>query len=344
MTNSEEPMQISEFKDKKTGLIAFGVIQIIFGGFCALSIPLMILGMLVSTISGKSPAAPMSGRVMVPSVLFYVVLAVWFIWMGVGSIKARRWARALILVSSSLWLICGIGGLIVFMLLFPGMYDQMAKNPQMPPAAVSIMKFTMIGFMTVFYVVIPAVFVLFYKSKNVKATCEFRDTQVRWTDKCPLPVLAVSFLFGIWAASALFTGFYKWTIPFFGFILSGIPGAAVALVIMLLSAYVAWGTYRLNMKAWWCSLLLIIALALSTVITFSRVNLWDVYSDLYEKMNFSRQQIDMMRQYGVPQTSTLAVLFGLWSLGLSTYLLYIRRYFLHPPDQESSSQQTQTYV
>lgn len=336
MTNSEETMQPSQFKDMRTGLIAFGVIQIIFGGFCALVIPLMILGMLASTALGKSSAAPISARMMVPGVLFYVVLAVWFIWMGIGSIKARRWARALILVSSSLWLICGIGGLIFILLLIPGMYDQMAENTQMPPAAVSIMKFTMIGFMTVFYVVIPAVFVLFYKSKNVKATCEFRDPQVRWTDKCPLPVLAVSFIFGIWTASMLFMGCYKWTMPFFGFILSGIPGAAVALVIMLLSAYMAWGTYRLDIKAWWCSLLLIITWTLSTVITFSRVSIWD----FYEKMNFPKEQTDMMRQYAMLQTSTLAVLVGLWSLGLLAYLLYIRRYFLHPPDQESPSRRS----
>jgi len=340
MTNSQETMQTSQFKDMRTGLIAFGVIQIIFGGFCALSIPLMIFGMLASTALGKSSAAPISVRMMVPSVLFYVVLAVWFIWMGIGSIKAKRWARALILVSSSLWLICGIGGLIFMLLFLPGMYDQMAKNPQMPPAAVSIMKFTMIGFMTVFYVVIPAVFVLFYKSKNVKATCEFRDPQVRWTDKCPLPVLAVSFIFGLWAASMLFTGCYKWTIPFFGFILSGLTGAAVVLIVMFISAYLAWGTYRLDIKAWWCSLFWIIAWALSTGITFSRVSIWD----LYEKMNFPKEQMDMMRQYGMPQTSTMAVLVGLWSLGLLAYLLYIRRYFVSPPGQESSLQQNQTYV
>jgi len=334
MANHEETMQTSQFKDMRTGLIAFGIIQIIFGGFCALAIPFMIFGMLVSTISGKSSAAPISVRMMVPSVLFYVVLAIWFIWMGVGSIKARRWARALILVSSSLWLIGGICGLIFMFLFIPGMYDQMAKNTQMPRPAVLIMKSVMIGFMTVFYVVIPAALVLFYKSKNVKATCEFRDPQVRWTDKCPLPVLAISFLFGIWAASALFTGFYRWTIPFFGFILSGIPGATVALVIMLLSAYNAWGTYRLDIKAWWCSVLLIIALALSTAITFSRVSIWD----LYEKINFPKQQMDMMKQSGVLQTSTMVVLGGLWSLGLLAYLLYIRRYFVSPPDQESPSQ------
>jgi len=336
MANYEEPMQISEFKDKKTGLIAFGIIQIIFGGFCALMTPFMILGMLVSTISAKSPAPPMSARMMVPAALLYALLAVWFIWMGIGSIKTRRWARAIILVSSWLWLICGINALIVVSLFLPGMSDQIYRNAQMPQAAVIIAKSVMIGFMAVFYVVIPAVFVLFYGNKNVKATCEFRDPQVPWTDKCPLPVLAVSFIFATWAASMLFMACYRWTIPFFGFIVSGLTGAAVVLFIMLLSAYAAWGTYKLNIKAWWCSLFLIIALALSTAITFSRVSIWD----FYEKMNFPKEQMDMMKQSGMPNNSTMVLSFGLWPLVFLGYLLYIRRYFVHPPTQENLLQQT----
>jgi hypothetical protein len=284
----------------------------------------VIFGLFVSTISRKDA---MSAHLMIPGILLYAVASIWFIWMGIGSIKARRWARALILVSSWLWLIGGIFGLI-FILFF--MSGQIPKNTQMPRAAVLIMRSVMIGAMIIFYVVIPAVFVLFYKSKNVKATCEFRDPQVRWTDKCPLPVLAVSFIFAIWAASTLFMGLYRWRIPFFGFILSGIPGAAVALVIMLLSAYMAWGTYRLSIKAWWCSVLLIITHALSIAITFSRVSIWD----FYEKMNFPKQQMDMMKHFSVLQ----AVFFGFWSIGLLAYLLYIRRYFVRPPVQESSSQ------
>ena len=335
MANHEEAMQSSEFKDKKTGLIAFGIIQIIFGGFCALMIPFMILGMLVSTISAKSPTPPMSARLMIPGVLFYVILAIWFISMGIGSIKTRRWARAIILVSSWLWLIGGIFGLIFMLLLMPGMYDQMAKDTQMPRQAVLIAKSVMIGFMTIFYVIIPAVFVLFYGNKNVKATCEFRDPQVRWTDKCPLPVLAVSFIFATWAASMLFMFFYRWTIPFFGFIVSGLTGVAVVLIVMLLSAYAAWGTYKLNIKAWWCSVLLIIAWALSNGITFSRVSI----SDFYEKMNFPQQQIATIKQLASLNTSTIVLFAGLWSLVFLGYLLYIRKYFVHPPTQENLLQQ-----
>jgi len=39
------------------------------------------------------------------SILFYALLAVLFVWLGIGSIMARRWARALVLVSSWFWLV-----------------------------------------------------------------------------------------------------------------------------------------------------------------------------------------------------------------------------------------------
>lgn len=336
MTNHEETVQGSSYKDAKTGLVVFGIIQIIFGGFCALITPFMIFAMVASSVLGKSSAAPIGVRMMMPSVLVYVLLAVWFICMGIGSIKARRWARALILVSSWLWLISGLGGLIFVLSFMPNMYDKIGERGQMPQAAILIMKSVMIVFMTVIYVVIPAVFVFFYGRKNVKATCQFRDSQVRWTDKCPLPVLAVSFIFGLWAVSMLFMGFYKWTIPFFGFILTGVTGAAVALGVMFLSAYAAWGTYKLRINAWWCSVLLIIAWFVSTAITFSRISMWD----FYEKMDLPREQLDIMREYNILQSSTMVLFFGIWFLGFMGYLLYVRRYFVHHSDQQSPLQQT----
>jgi len=328
MTHLEETVQSPDFKDRKTGLVVFGILQIIFGGFCALDVPLMILGMVASNVLGKSSAAPISLRMMIPGILFYVLLAVWFIWMGIGSIKARRWARAILLVSSWLWLICGVGGLIFVLLFMSGMYDQMARNKQMPQEMVLVMKFVMIGFMTVFYLIIPAAFVLFYGSKNVKATCEFRDSQVRWTDKCPLPVLAVAFIFAFWAVSMLLTGLCGWLIPFFGSILSGLTGALVSLVAALLYLYVAWGTYKLRISAWWCSLLLTIVWTLSVVITFSRVSLLD----FYEKMKLPEQQLEMMRNYVIPQSPIMPLFFGISFLGLLGYLLYTKRYFKIPSE------------
>jgi len=335
MTDYEETLQSSDFKDRKTGLVVFGILHIIFGGFCALMVPFMIFGMIASTVLDNSAAAPMRPTMMIPALLLYVLLAVWFICMGIGSIKARRWARALILVSSCLWLISGIGGLIFMLLLMPDIYGQMGESGQMPPVVARIMKYVMAGFMTVFYGIIPAVLVLFYGSKNVKATCEFRDSRVRWTDKCPLPVLALSLIFGFWAVSMLFTLFYGWAIPFFGFILTGLSGAGVVLLAILLFGYVAWGTYRLSIKAWWCAVLVIIAWALSTAITFSRVSILD----FYEKMNFPEQQLDIMKRFSISQ-DYMVLFLGLWAVAFLGYLLYTRRYFVPPPEQEIVSQQT----
>ena len=333
MADHEEAVQGPDFRDRKTGLVVFGILEVILGALCALIVPLMIFGMIASAGLNKSSAAPMSVGMIIPGVLFYGLLAVWFIWMGIGSIKARRWARALLLVSSWIWLISGISGFIFMLVFMPDMYDQMAQRGQMPKEMAVIMKYVMLGFMAVVYVIMPGALVLFYGSRNVKATCEFRDPRVRWTDKCPLPVLAVSLMYGFGAGSMLLMGFYGWAIPFFGCILTGMAGAGVALVSMLLLGYVAWGTYRLSIKAWWCAVLWTIAWATSTGITFSRVSLWD----FYEKMNIPEQQLEIMKQYGMPQYSTMALFSGVWVVGFLGYLLYTRRYFASPSIQESVS-------
>jgi hypothetical protein len=335
MSDYEETAQSSDFKDMKTGLIVFGIIQIIFGGFFVLMVPFAIFGMIASAFLDESSAAAMSPTMMIPAVLLYSLLAAWCISMGIGSIKARRWARALLLVTSWLWLVGGIVGFIYLLLFMPDMFEKMGENEQIPAGAILIVKYVVMVFMAVFYVIIPAVYVLFYGNKNVKATCEFRDPQVRWTDKCPLPVLALSLMFGFWAASIPFMGFYGWAIPFFGSILSGMRGAAVGLGVMLLSGYIAWGTYRLNIKALWGAVLFIIGWAVSMSVTFSRVSI----SDYYEKMNFPEQQLDAIEQYSLPQGNSMVLFCGLWLVGFLGYLLYTRRYFVRPGEQEIASQQ-----
>lgn len=334
MSEYEETAHSSTFKDMKTGLVVFGILLIIFGGFCTLMVPFAIFGMIASVFLDKSSAAGMSPTMMIPGILVYVVAAVWFIWMGIGSIKARRWARALLLVTSWIWLVGGIGGLIYLLLFMPDMFDKMGENKQIPAGVALIVKYVAMVFSTVFYVIIPGVLVLFYGSKNVKATCEFRDPPVRWTDKCPLPALALSLMFGFWAASIPFMGFYGWAIPFFGTVLNGMRGAAVGIGIMLLSGYIASGTYRLNIKAWWGAVLLIIGWAVSAGITFSRVSILEYY----ERMNFTEQQLDVIKQYGLPQGNSMAIFCGLWFVGFLAYLLYTRRYFVRPAEQEIAPQ------
>lgn len=332
MDENEEIIQSSDFKDRKTALVVFGILQIILGGLCALLVPFMIIGMLASAFLDDTSAPQMQTGAMISGLLFYVLAAAWFISMGIGSIKTRRWARALILVSAWLWLICGTVGLIVLFLLMPDMYDRMGESGRMPPAAAASMKAVMTTFMSVIYVIIPGILVLFYGGKNVKATCEFRDPQIRWTDKCPLPVLAASVLFAGWAVSMLFSAGSNWTVPFFGAILTGIAGAAITLISILLLGYIAWGLYKLSIKAWWCAVLLIILWAASAIITFSQVSMLD----FYEKMNFPQEQLDFMKQIDITESPALALFIGLWVVALLAYMFYIKKYFPHHYAQQNA--------
>jgi uncharacterized membrane protein len=319
-TNTPAPPP--SFKDRKTWLIFFGILLILFGAFCGLMVPLMILGMIVSSAL-EEPEASMSISMMIPGALFYLVLAVWWIWLGIGAFQARRWARALILVSSWLWLIIGIISLISTIVFLPGVYEQMEQTQELPPGMTTMMISMTIGFMALFYVIIPGLLVAFFHSRHVRATCEAAHPQPSWTDRCPLPVLGLSLLFAFGALWTPSLGFYNWAIPFFGNILTGAAGAVIAILMTAVTVYVAWGTYRLDIRAWWASLALILFWFSSAAITFSQVGLME----FYRKMDcFPEDQLEMMEALNISETGML-LLMGLSLVLLGGYILFTKRYF-----------------
>ncbi|MFH1071394.1 MAG: hypothetical protein V1794_17380 [Candidatus Glassbacteria bacterium] len=329
MTNLTETGPIPGTNYKKTGLVIFGILQIILGAISVLVVPLMILGAIVGKSHGGSGMESIGIGQMIPGAALYLIMGVWLVWMGIGSIMARRWARTLILVASWVWLISGINGLFFMLLIMPGMYDQMGLSGKMPQEMISVAKYGMAGFMAFIGVIIPGVLVLFYARKSVKATCENRDTRLRWTDKCPLPVLGLIIIFAGAAFSMLGTSFTGWVMPFFGVILSGVKGALVALVGLAVLAYLAWGSYKLKIKAWWLALIFFIAGTLSAAITFSRVSLMD----FFEKMKFPAQQLEMARQIFAQHENTIFIYSVLWFIAVLGYLLYTKRYFSPKPEQ-----------
>jgi len=314
-----------DFKDRKTGLVIFGIIHIIIGAFWALFMLVTIVGAIAMRTLGESAAPAMSTGQMMLAVLLYLLLAAWFVWMGIGSILARKWARALILITSWLWLLSGIGGFMFTLLFMPDLYGSTAMRGAMSQEMVVIVQSIVTAFMAFILIVIPSVFVLFYGSKHVKATCEQRDSQVRWTDKSPLSVITLSSLLGVVAISMPFLAFYRWTIPFFGFFLSGIPGAVVVLIYALLFAYAAWGTYKLQITAWWCGFLVTIASGVSMGITFSRLSLLE----FYEQMNMPKETIEVMKELGFFQNANFyfPLFWGLMIIGFLGFMLYTKRYF-----------------
>jgi MFS family permease len=312
------------FKDRKTGLVIFGIIHIIIGAFCALFMLFTIVGAIAVRGLGESVVPALNIGQMILAVLLYLLLAVWFVWMGIGSILTRKWARALILITSWLWLIGGVIGFIFIFLFMPDIFGPMAMGEALPKEIAVVVQSILMGFMAVSLVIIPSAFVLFYSSRHVKATCERRDLRVRWTDKAPLPVITLSSLLGVVAISMPFLAFYRWTMPFFGVVLSGRPGAVVVLVYAVLFAYAAWGTFKLQITAWWCGLILTVASAASMGITFSRVSLLE----FYEQMNVPKESLEIMKELGIfHDTTTYLIFWGIMSIGFLGFLIYTKRHF-----------------
>jgi hypothetical protein len=330
MANNENTALATEFKDRKAWMVVFGIFQILLGAICALLVPAMVLSMVASATLETGTEDYMTIGTLISSALFYLFLAVWFIWMGIGSINARRWARALILVASCIWLVGGLISFFFMVVYMPGMYDQMARGGEIPPELAVAMKYMTLGFVTVIYIIIPGVLALFYSAKNVKTTCELRDPNIRWTDKCPLPALGLSFTFGLGIASMVMVMFNGCVFPFFGHILSGIPGAAVILVVIGVLAYLCRGMYKLKMKAWRTAVGFVILGSVSAIISFLNTG----PAEFYEKMDYTQSQIELMEQYDFLQGPDMVVYVGLIMLVFLAYLMYTRKFFVPEADGE----------
>lgn len=85
----------SDFRDRSTGLLWFGVLIIGCGCLCTLMLALIWVGQLILSVqTGQAPAV----HSLIPAFVFYGGAAAALIALGIGSIQGRRWARPLILI------------------------------------------------------------------------------------------------------------------------------------------------------------------------------------------------------------------------------------------------------
>ncbi|MGH7937503.1 MAG: hypothetical protein ACREFG_03280, partial [Chthoniobacterales bacterium] len=231
---------MSQFKDRKGGLIFFGLVTILFGALAGLFVPLMIFAARMAPPNPSTPAPPN----MVPIAAVYGALAVILIWLGIGSIMARRWARALLAVWSWSWFAAGLISCVAFAFMAPGLAKSLREarppgQPQLPGGAQMMIMLVSIFILAFIFVVLPLIWGLFYGGRNVKATCEARDPVARWTDRCPLPVLAVSLWLGFGVLFMLAMPAFHSVAPFFWLLLFGLSGT-IYICLAALWGYCAW--------------------------------------------------------------------------------------------------------
>jgi len=320
------------YPDRSTGLQVFGVIQIILGALVALLIPMALLGALMSR-KMTGTVMPMGTYLM--TCLTYGLLAIVLITLGIGSIRARRWAWALTLILSWFSLIIGVFATVFMTAVLPaafavGLRKAAAANPgagDLPAGVTAVILTFIIVLFAVFLVAIPLAFVLFYRRQDVEATCKRRDPVDRWTDRCPLPVLAASLLFACAASYYLFLSFTTPLVPFFGKYLTGIPGGIGCLVLAAVDGCLAVWFFRVRLFGWWVGVISSALRTISAAITFARGDLMQAYSHL----GWKPAQIETMS--GNPMLRGRLVLWWslLYLLVILGYIVWIKRYFHAAP-------------
>lgn len=301
-----------EYKDKKASLIVFGIIEILGGLLCALLAAIIIISVAISPNE-------MSVLQIWMGMSVYVFLAVWLIWMAIGTIRARRWTRVLMLAAS--WLMLAVGILAMGMMVFI-----LSKSYASLGLPNEIAKGILIGTyitLAVIYLLVPAVGILFYGNRNVRATVEHHDPGPSWTEHCPLPVLILVVILAMVFASSMMMAFMNFAIPVFGTILTGWKGAVVLLGVLGSCIALAVGVYRQRSAAWWGVLAGLFLSTASQLVTFSRVDLME----FYEAMGYSDQMLQQMQSMNWMDSSMFGVIAAVYAVPGFIYLLLIKRYF-----------------
>ena len=324
---SGDALSAEAFQDRTTGLVLFGSLELLLGGCCGLLAPLSLVNVFVAR---SLPPSQMPTANVGPALFgsaFYVGLAAFLITTGIGSIRTRRWARTLILVGSWIALSSGLLGCITMALMFPMMQQQIlagAGAGAREAAAITTGVLIVMGAgMLVFYIALPAAFVLFYRSPHVKATCERKDPRVPWTDRCPAPVLAGSLLAALGALSLLSIAVTFRALPFFGTI-TGAPAVLIGVALAAIYAFAAVELYRQRWRGWWVLMATAGVLAVSGIVSFFS---FDPVA-FYVAMGYNHEWAERM----APMLGWMRWSLVLFILPWIGFRLWVKRYLAPTPD------------
>jgi hypothetical protein len=319
---TEPSVSPKETKDRSTLLFAFGIVEVVLGLFCLLMAAVSGLGV----AAGPSGATAPDPRMMVPGILFYGLLAVYYITTGIGTMRLRRWARPIVLIVSWFWLVSGVFAMAMVSTFLPKMMEQMPTPPGTTSEVMAFAQGCTFFFFAVFYLILPGIFVSVYGSSSVRATFERRDPVARWTDRCPTPVLGLSFLLAYAALGMLF-GATMPALPVFGFAVGGAASTVLCLGLAGLLAFLTLATYRLRPWAWWTVLFFWLLGAASAVSFVVRGFDWQQF---YGQMGLPADQIAMIEKMGVfnfLKTPEFLGLVGFFIAGSLAFLLWVRKHF-----------------
>lgn len=290
-------------------LIVLGACSILVGGFSAATLLLV----------PKTAEMPQYGTGQaVQGLLVYGGIGAVFIALGVGSVRARRWVRPLVLILGWFWLAMGVLMAILSVFMVPWMLDLF---PREDPALPWVVFGCLGAFFGLLGLLAPAILLLLYRGRDVAATLAARDPREVWTDRIPTPLLGLVLWLGVSAVGMVASSLYG-VLPVGTTILTGAPAVAVSLALGALWAYLAIRLARRDRAAWWLAVITVLALAIWGIATFPRTD----WVELLRLMGTPVEQPGMAEIAELYRAPWFLAWMGIAWAALLGYLLFVRRY------------------
>lgn len=302
LPSSTEPVPA----DRRTGLVAFGILQILLGLCAAALVMVVAAGHESAQQSGSAP----SEAALASAVIVYGLAAAYFITTGVGSIRCRRWARALTIAVSALWMAAGVVGGLMIAVVMPRVLAAQGTANTTTATGCAAAGVLVLG------VALPLILFLFYRRTDVRLTCERVDVKARWTDRVPLPVLAVIMVLAF-GSVALIANLASPRFTILGRQVTGATAAITLFALAGLSAVLAVQLHRLKESAWWTLILLQLAGIGIAITTLMRTE--------PSKLVPAGTPAEVAAIYRDPLF--LAILAATW-IAYFAFLVYLRRFFV----------------
>lgn len=316
------------YRDRSRALGVYGGILVASGVACAaFSVVIVAAGRLAAARAG----APTSVTIM--NVVLYVALGGGLIAIGIGSIRARRWARSLAIVAGWVWLATGILGLVMTALLIPS-----ALSGAGLPAGTAGCAAVAVGtVLLLFLVLLPLLVLFFYRSADVRRTVEARSPRPDWSDRVSVAILgiAASLVFG--AVGAFASAATTRQVPLFGAVFVGASATAILVATGVVCAVLAWATWRRAAAAWW-ALLVLQAASVADVFLLRHADVAEYLSSA----GFGEEEVRGAAAHGIFGTPGLLAVVVAASIALFVFLFAVRKDFSGPG--EDSGRESRRFI
>ena len=200
-------LRADEPPTRETRIFTFGIILIAIGGTCAFFTLSIAYGLALGAILGEQLGFVASGgdaasTVLVP-ILLFTAAAIAFIWTGIGSVRLRRWCRPIVMCLSALAVAGGLLFLLDLALQWYFLHDSAPAlvrppAPGGPPRGIAGQStgYAVVALTTYFVlgIIVPLVFFVAYRDREVERTLDEADPNLYWTDRSDLPTLAFALM------------------------------------------------------------------------------------------------------------------------------------------------------